>query len=572
MVLKGIPVSAGIAIAESYLFQQDNQHLEVKTIESSEKDIELQKLEQSIRSTQDQLITLQEQVRSEVGEEQAAILSAHLAFLEDPAFVGEMKNLISSQLLSVETAVQQVVQQFVTMLESLDDEYMRERAADIRDVGNRILKNVAGESVHSLATISKNVILVADDLTPSDTLQMPREYVKGVLVAKGGATSHAAILARSLGIPAVMGVGEVLFQTIQDGDQLIIDGSSGDILVNPDQDSIFHYGQEAQKEELIKSELEKLRDLPAETADGHRVELVANIGTEQEVEPALGKGAEGIGLFRSEFLFMDREQLPSEEEQFAAYSAVVKGMGGKPVIIRTLDVGGDKHLPYLELPKEMNPFLGWRAIRISLDRQDMFKTQLRAILRASAFGKALIMFPMISHVEQIRKVKSIVEEAKAELSSEGIAYDPAIQIGIMIEIPSACMIADALAKEVQFFSIGTNDLVQYTLAVDRMNEQISSLYNYFHPAVLRLVKLVIDASHRQGIWTGMCGEMAADPLAAELLIGMGLHEFSTNANSLPLVKQRIRNISYAEAKETAQHVLTLDTPEEVESYLRQRMV
>ncbi|RNB82788.1 phosphoenolpyruvate--protein phosphotransferase [Brevibacillus fluminis] len=566
-MVKGIPVSFGVGIARAVcLSAKETQAVHVDS-QPANVEQELKKLHDSIERSTAELNRLHEQVSQEIGAAEAAILDAHLAFLQDPAFAGEMKTQIQEQQLYAVQAVQQVMEHFAAIFESLDDSYMRERAADVRDVGKRMIKNINNPEGDAQEAYTEPFVLVAEDVTPSDTISLPRQLVRAIVAAKGGATSHAAILARSLGIPAVMGAGPELLTQTANGDLVIVDGTSGSIHINPDEETLARYQKQAERERAEMEQLEKLRDLPAQTTDGRRIELVANIGRPEETEAVLAKGAEGVGLFRSEFLFMDREQLPTEEEQFAAYRDAISGMAGKPVIIRTLDVGGDKHLPYLDMPKEENPFLGWRAIRISLDRIDLFKEQLRAILRASAFGKALIMFPMISHVEQIRRAKGLVEEVKQELRQEGIAFDEAIPLGIMIEIPAACLIADALAAEVDFFSIGTNDLVQYTLAVDRMNERLSDLYSYFHPAVLRLIQQVIDASHRNGIWTGMCGEMAADPLAAPLLLGMGLDEFSCNANSLPRVKEQIRRMSYESAQEVAKNALALSTPDEVKTYL-----
>jgi len=570
-MMKGIPVSRGIAIAKAMVLRTEEGNHEIKSIQASEVDREKARLKESVELAARQLAELEKQVKETAGAEQAAIMQAHMEFLSDPAFVGEMEGKIAEQLITAESAVQQVAEQFIMIFESMDDTYMRERAADIRDVSKRLQQNLSGEAGSGLAQINEPTVIIADDLTPSDTIQMPRQYVQGLVAAKGGATSHAAILARSLGIPAIMGIGEEGLNRFKNGDLVIIDGATGDILLNPDEEAVRTYTAAQEKEAARKQALEQLRGLKAETADGHSVHLVANAGGKEDPAELLDKGAEGIGLFRSEFLFMHRETMPTEEEQYEGYLRAVKGMQGKPVIIRTLDIGGDKHLPYLDLPQEMNPFLGWRAIRISLSRVDLFKIQLRAILRASAHGKALIMFPMISHIEQVRQAKAILEEVKQELKSEGFAFDEAIEVGVMIEIPAAALIADDLAKEVDFFSIGTNDLVQYTIAVDRMNENISELYNYFHPAVLRLMKMVIDASHRNGIWTGMCGEMASDPLATELLVGMGLDEFSMNQNSLLEVKQRVRSISLEEAKQIAETALSFPTVAEVQSYLASRV-
>lgn len=569
-MLKGIPVSNGVAIAAVVKLVEAEQTAEIISAPVTDVEAEVGKLEASIEQTASQLEQLMQEVTQKLGDEQAAILAAHLAFLQDQAFVGEMKNLIQNESLPAEQAVKQVMETFIALFESMDDAYMRERAGDIRDVGGRIIKNLSGTADSGLAQRNEPFILVAEDVTPSETLQLPLEYVQGIVAAKGGATSHAAILARSLGIPAIMGVGAALLEAVANGQLIVMDGATGEIYLNPDEEQLAHFSKKAEQEKAFKKQLEQLRDAPAETEDGHRVELVANIGRPEEAEAVLEKGADGVGLFRSEFLFMDRATLPSEEEQFEAYRSAAAAFSGKPVIIRTLDVGGDKHLPYLEIPKEENPFLGWRAIRISLSRHDIFKDQLRALLRASAFGNILIMFPMISHLEQLRAAKQLVEEVKTELRQEGKPFADHVPIGMMMEIPSTCVLADLFAKEVDFFSIGTNDLVQYTLAVDRMNENISQLYSYFHPAVLRLIAQVIDASHKAGIWTGLCGEMAADPIATELLLGLGLDEFSVNGNSLPYVKQKLRSLSYAEAKQTAQHALSLSTPAEVQEYLRAR--
>lgn len=568
-MLKGIPVSAGVAIAQAMHIQPADTKITKKHIEQTQISPEQEKLEICIHKTEEQLTSMHQQLLNDVGDEQAAIISAHLAMLQDPSFVGEMKQKISNELVDASTAINVVVDQFVQIFQSMEDEYMRERATDISDVGKRLLQNLLGQSTTNFQEMNHAFILVADDLTPSETVSLPRKLVQGIIVAKGGKTSHAAILARSLGIPAIMGVGDSLLTKVKPKDQLVIDGSTGEIFVNPEQSLITTYEAKRETEQTEKEQLAKLKDIKTVTTDGKPIELVANIKGPQDAEDVLNHGAEGIGLFRSEFLFMDRKSLPSEEEQYQAYAEVVRKMGDKPVIIRTLDIGGDKHLPYLDLPQEMNPFLGWRAVRISLSRPELFKTQLRALLRASNHGNVKIMFPMISHLEQIQQVKQILEETKKQLTKDNITFDPNIEIGIMIEIPSACLIADALAKEVQFFSIGTNDLVQYTLAVDRMNERISDLYNHFHPAIIRLIKLVIDASHRQEIWTGMCGEMAGDPLATELLLGLGLDEFSVTHTLIPRIKQKLLQSSTEKAEQVANHVLALDTPQEVEKYLSQ---
>ncbi|WP_339186079.1 phosphoenolpyruvate--protein phosphotransferase [Brevibacillus sp. FSL K6-6036] len=570
-MFKGIPVSAGISIAPiAKLTAQSTVATNDEKIDSNRKTEELQCLEQSIELAKEQLSQLKEKALDQLGPEKAEILSAHIAFLDDPSFTGEMKARIENQLCSAQAAVQQVAGEFVALFEGMDNDYMKERADDIRDVSRRLLKNLSGGDSHSIGYPEEPFILVAEDVTPSETLQLPLSLVKGIATAKGGPTSHAAILARSLGIPAVMGGGEAFLTAAETGKLMILDGATGELFLDPDEGQLASFRERAEQEAADRETLEALKDLPAVTLDGHRVHVVANMAVPEETEALVASGLDGVGLFRSEFLFMDRSNLPDEEEQFTAYQRVVSAFQGKPVIIRTLDVGGDKHLPALALPREDNPFLGFRAIRISLARPELFRTQLRALLRASAYGRLLIMFPMISHLEQLREAKRLLEEVKAELRTSGTPFDEEIAIGMMMEIPGACLQADAFAKEVQFFSIGTNDLVQYTLAVDRMNENIAHLYSYYHPAVLRLISHVINASHRAGIWTGLCGEMASDPLATELLLGMGLNEFSGAAAVMPKVKARIRSTTMDQAKQVARHVLSLSSTEEVYSYLRDK--
>lgn len=570
-MFKGIPVSAGIAIAPiARLTAQPAVAANDEKIDPSRKTEEWQCLEQSIELAKEQLSQLKEKALDQLGPEKAEILSAHIAFLDDPSFTGEMKARIENQLCSAQAAVQQVAGEFVALFEGMDNDYMKERADDIRDVSRRLLKNLSGGDSHSIGYPEEPFILVAEDVTPSETLQLPLSLVKGIATAKGGPTSHAAILARSLGIPAVMGGGEAFLTAAETGKLMILDGATGELFLDPDEGQLASFRERAEQEAADRETLEALKDLPAVTLDGHRVHVVANMAVPEETEALVASGLDGVGLFRSEFLFMDRSNLPDEEEQFTAYQRVVSAFQGKPVIIRTLDVGGDKHLPALALPREDNPFLGFRAIRISLARPELFRTQLRALLRASAYGRLLIMFPMISHLEQLREAKRLLEEVKAELRTSGTPFDEEIAIGMMMEIPGACLQADAFAKEVQFFSIGTNDLVQYTLAVDRMNENIAHLYSYYHPAVLRLISHVINASHRAGIWTGLCGEMASDPLATELLLGMGLNEFSGAAAVMPKVKARIRSTTMDQAKQVARHVLSLSSTEEVYSYLRDK--
>ncbi|TON85285.1 phosphoenolpyruvate-protein phosphotransferase PtsI, partial [Vibrio parahaemolyticus] len=447
---------------------------------------------------------------------------------------------------------------------SLDDEYLKERATDIRDIGSRFVKNALGINIVSLSDINEEVILVAYDLTPSETAQINLDYVLGFACDIGGRTSHTSIMARSLELPAIVGTNDIT-KKVKNGDMLILDAMNNKIVVNPSEAEVEE--AKAVKAAFLaeKEELAKLKDLHAETTDGHRVEVCGNIGTVKDCDGIIRNGGEGVGLYRTEFLFMDRTALPTEEEQYQAYKEVAEAMNGQAVIIRTMDIGGDKDLPYMDLPQEMNPFLGWRAVRISLDRREILRDQLRGILRASAHGKLRIMFPMIISVEEIRELKNAIEEYKAELRAEGLAFDENIEIGVMVETPAAAAIAHHLAKEVSFFSIGTNDLTQYTLAVDRGNEMISHLYNPLSPAVLTVIKQVIDASHAEGKWTGMCGELAGDERATLLLLGMGLDEFSMSGISIPKVKKVIRNSNFAEVKAMAEEALSLPTAAEIEA-------
>jgi len=485
----------------------------------------------------------------------------------DPELYDSVINMIKTEHVTADNAVNNVIEQHASMMESLDDKYLKERAVDLRDVGSRIINNLLGIVNVNLSELDEDVIIIAKDLTPSDTATMKKERVLGFATDVGGRTSHTAIMARSLEIPAVVGTGNIT-QNVAGGETAIVDGNEGIVIINPSDDILKEYEDKLNKYKIKIEKLKELKDLPAVTTDGKQSMLVANIGTPKDVDGALKNGAEGIGLFRTEFLYMNRNDFPSEEEQFEAYKYVAEKMNGKPVTIRTLDIGGDKKLPYLNMPDEMNPFLGYRAIRLCLDEKEMFKTQLRALLRASAYGNILIMYPMISSVVEVRKANAILNEVKEELDAKGIKYDKNIKVGIMVEIPSAAVTADILAKEVDFFSIGTNDLCQYTLAVDRMNERIKDYYKPFNPAILRLIKNVIDASHKEGIFTAMCGEMAGDPLTTVILLGLGLDEFSMSASSIPNIKNIIRNVSYEKAKEFTEMVLNMSTPDEIEDASR----
>ena len=495
------------------------------------------------------------------------ILKAQQSFLNDPSFYPEIRKRIEQKSYSAEKAVQEVVDHFSALFAGMNDPYLKERSADLQDLGKRLLLNLSNNDRGiELSDIDEEVILAAEDLTPSDTVQLNKKFIQAFLTRIGGKTSHTAILARNFEIPAIVGVGEE-FDKIENGDTLIIDGNTGVCILNPDQEIINEYQNKIKKEIEETELLNEFKKKSAITKDGYRIEIAANIGNPNEVNNALEKGAEGIGLYRTEFLFMNNSRMPTEEEQYEAYRTVVEAMKDKPVIIRTLDIGGDKELAYLPFSKELNPFLGYRAIRLTLDNEEIFITQLRAILRASACGKLKIMFPMVSNLDEWRSAKAITEKAKQQLKNDGIPYDEKIELGIMVEIPSAALLAEQFAQEVDFFSIGTNDLVQYTLAVDRMNEKVAYLYDYFHPAVLQLIKKTIDASHKAGKWTGMCGGMAGDPLAAPLLLGLGLDEWSMDAGSLSRVKQVITKLNYNSCKDLSIELIQLGTAEEIKARL-----
>ncbi|EGP05838.1 phosphoenolpyruvate-protein phosphotransferase [Pasteurella multocida subsp. gallicida str. Anand1_poultry] len=562
-MISGIPASPGIVFGKALVLKEEKIVLDMQKISESQIDSEIARFYQGRNAAVEQLSAIRDRAAKTLGEEKAAIFEGHLMILEDEELEEEIIDYLRTNKVNAGVAASKIIDQQVTMLSEIDDEYLRERAGDIRDIGNRLIKNILGMHIVDLGDINEEAILVAYDLTPSETAQLNLDKVLGFITDIGGRTSHTSIMARSLELPAIVGTNHVTSQ-VNTGDYLILDAVNNVVYVNPSQDEITRLKGLQQKLLEEKAELAKLKDLPALTLDGHRVDVVANIGTIRDVDGADRNGAEGVGLYRTEFLFMDREQLPTEEEQFVAYKDVVEAMNGCLVILRTMDIGGDKELPYLNLPKEMNPFLGWRAIRIALDRREILHAQLRAVLRASAFGKLAVMFPMIISVEEIRELKSVIETLKQELRNEGKAFDESIQIGVMVETPSAAVNAKFLAKEVDFFSIGTNDLTQYTLAVDRGNELISHLYNPMSPSVLSLIKQVIDASHAEGKWTGMCGELAGDEKAAVLLLGMGLDEFSMSAISVPRIKKLIRNVNYEDTKALAMKALQQPTAVEIE--------
>ncbi|MGY4677582.1 phosphoenolpyruvate-protein phosphotransferase PtsI [Pasteurella sp. P03HT] len=562
-MISGIPASPGIVFGKALVLKEEKIVLDLQKITEAQIEMETARFYQGRKAAIEQLNAIRERALKSLGEEKAAIFEGHLMILEDEELEEEILDYLRTNKVNAGVAASKIIDQQVSMLSEIDDEYLRERAGDIRDIGNRLIKNILGMKIVDLGDIHEEAILVAYDLTPSETAQLNLDKVLGFITDIGGRTSHTSIMARSLELPAIVGTNNVT-ERVRTGDYLILDAVNNAVYVNPSQEDIDRLRTLEQKLAEEKTELAKLKDLPALTLDGHRVDVVANIGTIRDVEGADRNGAEGVGLYRTEFLFMDRDQLPSEEEQFVAYKDVVEAMHGRLVILRTMDIGGDKELPYLNLPKEMNPFLGWRAIRIALDRREILTAQLRAALRASAFGKLAVMFPMIISVEEIRELKAVIATLKQALRDEGKAFDEDIQIGVMVETPSAAVNAKFLAKEVDFFSIGTNDLTQYTLAVDRGNELISHLYNPMSPSVLNLIKQVIDASHAEGKWTGMCGELAGDEKATVLLLGMGLDEFSMSAISVPRIKKLIRNVDYEDAKALAAQALQLPTAAEIE--------
>ena len=566
-MITGIPASPGIVFGKALVLKEEKIVLDTQKISEDQVEAEVARFYAGREAAVEQLNSIHQRALKSLGEEKAAIFEGHLMILEDEELEEEIIDYLHSNKVNASVAASKIIDQQVEMLSEIDDEYLKERAGDIRDIGNRLIKNILGMHIVDLGDITEESILVAYDLTPSETAQLNLEKVLGFITDIGGRTSHTSIMARSLELPAIVGTNDVTTR-VNTGDYLILDAVNNRVYVNPTQAEIDELKTLEAKLAEEKAELAKLKDLPAVTLDGHKVDVVANIGTIRDCEGAHRNGAEGVGLYRTEFLFMDRDQLPSEEEQFIAYKEVVEAMEGRLVVLRTMDIGGDKELPYLNLPKEMNPFLGWRAVRIALDRREILHAQLRAVLRASTFGKLAVMFPMIISVEEIRELKSVLETLKAELRAEGKAFDENIQVGVMVETPSAAVNAKFLAKEVDFFSIGTNDLTQYTLAVDRGNELISHLYNPMSPSVLGLIKQVIDASHAEGKWTGMCGELAGDERATLLLLGMGLDEFSMSAISVPRIKKLIRHVNYQEVKALADEALQKPTAAEIEQLIQ----
>ncbi len=566
MRIKGISGSRGIAVGNVYKYIQEEIVIPDYIVPEGGVDQEIAKFAGAMAATLKQLDNIRKKTLDEMGPEEAAIFEAHMQIAQDPSLSDGIKALVESGAMNVVAATEQTINTFADIFLGMEDPYMRERGADIKDIGDRLLRNMLGMNPRGLSHVTGDVILVAHDLAPSDTASLDKSIVKGIVTAAGGPTSHAAIMARTLEIPAVMGLGDI--EAFTNSERAAVLGTDGDVILEPTDEEFASYTQKAADFQKELQLLKESANLPAVTTDGHHVELFGNIGKAKDSKNALTMGAAGIGLYRTEFLYMENDTLPTEDVQFGEYKKVAEQMKGQPVIIRTMDIGGDKELKCLDLPHEMNPFLGYRAIRISLNRPDIFKVQLRALLRASAFGDIHIMYPMIASVEEVKKANAILDECKQELRNESKDFNENIKVGIMIEVPAAAVISPILVKYVDFFSIGTNDLCQYTLAVDRMNENIGYLYQPLHPAVLRLIKTVIDASHAQGKFTGMCGEMGGDPMATMILIGLGLDEFSMTASSIPLIKNIVRSVSKAECEGIAAKALEMDTAEEITAYAK----
>ncbi|EGO5120009.1 phosphoenolpyruvate--protein phosphotransferase [Enterococcus faecalis] len=563
-MLKGIAASDGVAVAKAYLLVQPDLSFNKTSVEDT--DAEATRLDDALAKSTEELQAIRDKAAQSLGEAEAQVFDAHLMVLSDPEMVGQIKQNIQDNKVNAEAALKEVTDMYIGMFEAMDDNaYMQERAADIRDVAKRILAHLLGVTLPNPSMINEEVIVVAHDLTPSDTAQLDRTYVKAFVTDIGGRTSHSAIMARSLEIPAIVGTKEIT-DKVKAGDILAVNGIIGDVIIDPTDAEKSEFEAEAKAYADQKAEWDKLKNAETVTSDGKHVELAANIGTPKDLEGVHKNGGEAVGLYRTEFLYMDSSDFPTEEDQYQAYKAVLEGMEGKPVVVRTMDIGGDKELPYLTLPHEMNPFLGYRALRISLSElgDGMFRTQMRALLRASVHGNLRIMFPMVATLKEFRAAKAIFEDEKQKLVNEGVEVSNDIQVGIMIEIPAAAVLADKFAKEVDFFSVGTNDLIQYTMAADRMNERVSYLYQPYNPSILRLIKNVIDAAHAEGKWAGMCGEMAGDQTAVPLLLGMGLDEFSMSATSILKTRSLMKRLDTTKMAELADRALKeCDTMEEV---------
>ncbi len=557
-MLKGIAASAGYAVSKVYKLERPLLNIEKKAALASE---ELEKLELALKQTEADIKMIQSKAVGRLSDEDLAIFDAHLMVLADPEFIGQIKANIEAGV-NAEYAVNEIANNFIAIFEGMDDDYFKERAADIKDVTYRLMAHILKVNIPDLSLINEDVVIVAEDLTPSDTAQLNRKFTKGFATEIGGRTSHSAIMARSLEIPAVVGTPGLL-SAAKHGDEIVLDAVNGLVIINPDADEKAKYNEKVVEYQTYRASLKELVNLKSVTLDDVEVEIAANIGTPEDLVGVLENGADGIGLYRTEFLYMDRNELPSEEVQYEAYKTVLEAVNPKPVVVRTLDIGGDKNLPYLSMPEEMNPFLGYRAIRLCLDQTDIFITQLRALLRASVYGTLRIMFPMIATIDEFRQAKAIYNEVRADLIKEGIEVADNVEVGMMVEIPAAAILADQFAKEADFFSIGTNDLVQYSMAADRMSEKVSYLYQPLNPSILRLIKLTIDGAHKEGKWCGMCGELAGDAMAAPVLLGLGLDEFSMSASSILEARKMIRSLKQSEMKKLAEAALACSTSDEV---------
>lgn len=570
IVMKGIPASPGIISGKVFLFGREQYTISRRNIKDDQVAGEIKRFKDALVQTKNEILEIKKRISEEMGTEHAQIFSAHLLVIDDSMLIEEVVSKLKKEKLSIEYIFHDVLRKYIKVFSEMDDEYLKERISDINDVGRRILKNLIGAKEDILSNLKEKVVVVAYDLSPSDTATMHKKNVKGFATDIGGRTSHTAIMAKSLEIPAVVGL-ETLTKKVESGDAIIIDGTHGIVIINPSAKTLKKYEMDRERLVAFEKHLLDMKNLPCVTLDGRKIRLAANIEVPEDVSSVLAHGAEGIGLYRTEYIYMNRKDLPTEEEQFKAYSAVVKKIKPHEVIIRTIDLGGDKFLSQLDVPQQMNPFLGWRAIRFCLARPDIFKTQLRAILRASAYGNLKVMYPMISGLEELKQANAILEEVKRDLKKASIAYDEEIEVGAMIEVPSAALTSDILAHEVDFFSIGTNDLIQYSLAVDRVNEKIAYLYEPAHPAVLRLIKSVIENGHNSGVWVGMCGEMAGDIAMTIVLLGLGLDEFSTSPIAIPEIKRIIRSVTMAQARDIAREAISLPTGKEVEKYARKKL-
>jgi len=567
---KGVAASPGIAIGKAYILEKENLCILEYKIKQEEVEREIKRFKKAVEESKKQVLEIKDKVSKEIGKQEAYIFQSYLNILEDPLLIDGTIEKIKNSRLNAEAALRATYKSFPEKFKAIQSEFIKERFRDVEDVAQRILQNLLEQPTMSLSHLEEKIIIVAYDLAPSDTVSIDKDKVLGFATDVGGRTSHTAIMARALEIPAVVGLRDIT-KKVKPGSTIIVDGNSGKVIINPTPRQIERYKEKKRKFLIYKKSLENLKSLPPKTIDGREIELAANIAGPEEVDLAMRDGAEGVGLYRTEYLYMNRSSLPSEEEQLEAYRAVVEKVAPYSVIIRTLDLGGDKFLSHFPVPREINPFMGCRAIRLSLELVEVFKTQLRAILRAAMYGKVKVMYPMISALEEVRKANRILSEVKEELKREGLSFSDSVDIGVMIEVPSAAVMADILAREVDFFSLGTNDLIQYTLAVDRVNEKVAHLYQPLHPTILRLIDNVVKAAHREGIWVGACGEMASDPLGVSVLLGLGVDELSVAPTSILEIKKVIRELNWEETQKIVSHLLNLGTSKQVKRYLDSRI-